>query len=567
MIVELEKGTIRELFRRSVALYGKLPALALVGQKPESFFRVDERVRALAADLAARGVGKGDRVALLGENSPNWVVAYLAIMHLGAVAVPILPGFAETDARHILRHSEACALFVSDKQRVKIEDARGAVVPNVYSLETLTCPEPASPRRSLLAKTLRLVRGEPKRPPRVEDPRGPDEDDLAAIIYTSGTTGNSKGVMLTHRNIVFDAVHSIERFPIDSGDRFLSILPLAHLFEATGGMLCPLAVGASIHYLQGLPTPQKLLGAMAECRPTALLMVPLVIEKIFRKRVLPPLQANAVVRGLYRLGPTRRALHWVAGRKLMSAFGGSLRFLMVGGAALNEETETFLRDAGIVYSTGYGMTETAPILTINPFGKVRLGSCGKPIPGIELRIDAPDPASGVGEIVVRGANVMGGYYKNPEATAEAFLTGGWLRTGDLGRFDEDGYLYIKGRSKNVVVGPSGENIYPEVVEQQLLASPYVQEVVVLPVEGKLVAKVYLDYDVLDQEFARGKLGPAEAEKLTERVLEQIRVEANAALPSFSRLQRIVEHPQPFEKTPTSKVKRHLYTTPGAPLGR
>ena len=246
----------------------------------------------------------------------------------------------------------------------------------------------------------------------------------------------------------------------------------------------------------------------------------------------------------------------------MQSFGNKLRFFMFGGASLNEDVEVFLRDAGISYSTGYGMTETAPIMTINPFGRVKVGSCGKPIPGIEMSIHEPDAQTGIGEIIVRGDIVMPGYYKNPDATRDIFLPGGWLKTGDLGFFDDEGYLFIKGRCKNVIIGPSGENIYPEAIEQKILQEPYFQEVVVFEDKGRLLAKAYLDYDVLDREFERNKLNDAEARKLTEDILEQARQRLNVQLPAFSQIARISEHPEPFEKTPTNKVKRYLYLTRG-----
>lgn len=386
----------------------------------------------------------------------------------------------------------------------------------------------------------------------------PQEEDLAVIIYTSGTTGNSKGVMLTHRNITFDVVHAIERFPIGSYDRFLSILPLAHAYEATGGMLCPLGVGVSIYYLKGLPTPAKLLSAMSTVHPTGVLTVPLVVDKIYRKKIVPQIQSKKLLNSLFKNSFFRKKLHKMAGKKLITSFGGKLRFFMFGGAALNPDTETFLRDAGISYSSGYGMTETSPIMTINPFGAVKMGSCGKPIPGIAISIHHPDPQTGIGEIIVKGDIVMQGYLKNAAASRETFLEEGWLKTGDLGLFDDEGYLFIKGRSKNVIVGPSGENIYPEVVEQEILQSPYIQEALVYMDKSRLTAKVYLDYDFIDQNFSRSNMDPNDADKMVRDLLEQIRQETNLRLPTFSRLQAFEEHPEPFEKTPTNKIKRHLY---------
>jgi long-chain acyl-CoA synthetase len=566
MIVELEKLTIKCLLERSFEKYGSLHSITFVEEQPIVYLQLKQQIQEAATALAARGIRKGDRVAIMGENCPNWVIAYLAITSMGAVAVPILTGFPETDTRHILRNSEAQGIFIEAKQRQKLEGLDDSQLKFICELDNMKYEDRRTPHAGLLGKTLALFkRGRPRSTADDEvqaDFPGPEPGDLAVIIYTSGTTGHSKGVMLTHENIVFDVINGIERFPIDASDRFLSILPLAHTFEATGGMLCPIAIGASIFYMRGLPTPQKLLAAMEAVRPTAVLTVPLVVDKIFRKKILPQIQGKLVINKLYPLAFFRKKLHQVAGRKLVQSFGNKLRFFMFGGASLNEDVEVFLRDAGISYSTGYGMTETAPIMTINPFGRVKVGSCGKPIPGIEMAIHEKDPQSGIGEIIVRGPIVMPGYYKNPDATAEVFLPDGWLRTGDLGCFDEEGYLFIKGRCKNVIIGPSGENIYPEAIEQKILQEPYFQEVVVFEENGRLLAKAYLDYDVLDREFERNQLNDAEARKLTGDILEQARERINTQLPAFAQIGRIFEHPEPFEKTPTNKVKRYLYITPG-----
>jgi long-chain acyl-CoA synthetase len=556
MIVELEKLTVKCLLERTFDQYGSLPSLATVEEQPIVYLQLKQQIQDAAGALVARGIKKGDRVAIMGENCPNWVIAYLALTSMGAVAVPILTGFPDTDTRHILRNSEAQGIFIEQKQRVKLEGMDESILKFICDLENMEFEDRQKPHVGFIGKTLALFkRGRPKNATDTEaqaDVPGPEAEDLAVIIYTSGTTGHSKGVMLSHKNIVFDVVNGIERFPINANDRFLSILPLAHTFEATGGMLCPIAIGASIYYMRGLPTPQKLLAAMETVKPTAVLTVPLVIDKIFRKK--------PIINKLYPLAFFRKKLHQVAGRKLVESFGNKLRFFMFGGASLNEDVEVFLRDAGISYSTGYGMTETAPIMTINPFGKVKVGSCGKPIPGIEMSIHEPDAQSGIGEIIVRGPIVMSGYYKNPDATAEVFLKGGWLRTGDLGFFDSEGYLFINGRCKNVIIGPSGENIYPEAIEQKILQEPYFQEAVVFEVNSRLLVKAYLDYDVLDREFERNKLNDAEARKLTEDILEQARQRINTQLPVFSQISKILEHPEPFEKTPTNKVKRYLYIT-------
>lgn len=567
MIVELEQLTFRHLLQRSFREYGAFPALASVDEEPISFQQLKIRIEETIALLMGCEIRAGNRVVILGDNSPNWVIAYLATTCMGAVAVPILTGFAEEDTRHIIRHSEAAAAFVSGKMRSKLDELENAELRTLISLEDWSVEEVVKQRTSLLGKETLFkpaVRSSLalSEATAALEANPPQEEDLAVIIYTSGTTGNSKGVMLTQRNIIYDVVHALERFPLSPVDRFLSILPLAHSYEATGGLLAPLATGVSIHYLKGLPTPAKLLAAMSSVHPTGVLTVPLVVDKIYRKKIVPQIQSKRVLNALYRRPVFRKKLHRMAGRKLIQSFGGKLRFFMFGGAALNPDTETFLIDAGISYSSGYGMTETSPIMTINPFGAVKMGSCGQAIPGITMAIHHPDPQTGIGEIIVQGDIVMQGYLKNPAATHEVMLDTGWLKTGDLGYFDEEGYLFIKGRSKNVIVGPSGENIYPEVVEQELSQSPYIQEALVHMEKNRLVARVYPDSDFIDQKFSLNDMEPAEAEVRLAAILEQVRAETNARLPSFSRLHALIIHPEPFEKTPTNKIKRHLYYATG-----
>jgi long-chain acyl-CoA synthetase len=561
MPIELEDLTVRSLLRRSFALYRHLPAIAFVGEPLMTFGEVEGKIEALAGQLSLRGIRGGDKVAILGENSPEWVMAYLTVTSLGAVAVPILPGFPDSDVRHIIRNSEAVAVFVSEHQEPKIEGAELPKVRSIFSLEDFSLEEIQKPATGLLERARHVFGKEDKDRQGASEPLGdtaaPGEDDLAVIIYTSGTTGHSKGVMLTHRNIVSDAVGSIERFPIDSTDRFLSVLPLSHTFEATGGMLCPLAVGASVHYLKGLPAPRKLLSAMETVRPTVILLVPLIFDKIYRKRVLGEIETKRLG-WLYRISGFRKLLNRIAGKKLMQAFGGHIRVLMLGGASLNEDLEVFLRDARIGYSTGYGMTEASPILTISPLGRVKPGSCGLAIPEVEIRIFDADPVTGVGEITVRGPNIMKGYYRNEEKTREVFTREGWLKTGDIGYLDRDSYLFIKGRSKNVIVDASGENIYPEIIEHKLIKHPYIEQALVCLRNGRLVARVHLDQDLLDKESERRRLSEAETRALIQDLLERTRVEVNGDLPAFSAIQEMVEQPEPFEMTPTNKIKRYLY---------
>ena len=559
---EISKLTIPDLLEKSFNTHADLPCMAFAGNTPLDFRTVEKKKIWLSAKLLSDNIQRGDKVAILGDNSPNWVIAYLAITGIGAVAVPILNGFPEADIRHIIRNSESKAIFIGDNYATKIEELEESELSIVFSLEDFTKSYLKKVKQKKLDKEVKefieggktdydvkkLTSSFPK----------PVQEDLAVIIYTSGTTGHSKGVMLTHKNITSDVINGLKKFPLTSDDRFLSILPLAHTFEATGGMLCPLVAGVSIFYMKGLPTPQKLLSAMQSVQPTGVLTVPLIVDKIYRKKILPNIQAKKLIAFLYKLTPFRKFLNKIAGKKLISSLGGQLRFFMFGGASLNLDVEYFLRDAKISYSTGYGLTETSPILTINPFGKVKVGSCGQPIPEVEIKIHNQDPETNIGEIIVRGPNIMSGYYKNPRATEEILLSDGWLKTGDLGYMDEDGYLFIKGRSKNVIIDASGENIYPEIIEQQLLQNPYIQQVIVFQKNGKLIAKVYPDYDVLEEEFNCKNKNESETADLIKRILEEIRLEINKNLPAYSAISKIEEHSEPFQLTPTNKVKRYLY---------
>jgi len=558
--IELKQNTIPELLNQSYHKYSNLNAISYVGENFLTYKDLKEKVEETAHLLLKNGIIKNDKVAILGENSPNWVISYLAINSIGAVCVPILTGFASSDIHHILRSSEVSAIFISEKYLSKISDSD---LPDLFfyvslkDFNVIHRKEKKTKYYDSLLKKLKKNKSENISDDQIlEIADKPAPSDLAAIIYTSGTTGNSKGVMLSHNNIVSDVIYSIELFPIDSNDRFLSILPLAHTFEATGGMLCPLSVGVSIQYLKGLPTPQKLLDAMKIVKPTGVLTVPLVVDKIYRKKILPKVQADSVLKFAYKIPPLRKMIHKKAGKQVIASFGGNLRFFMFGGAALNRDVEIFLRDAEISYSTGYGMTETSPIMTINPFGKVKMGSCGKPISGIEMKIHNPDSKTGVGEIIVRGPITMQGYYKNKKATEEIFLEDGWLRTGDLGYFDSENYMFIKGRSKNVIVGPSGENIYPENIELLLTQNEFIQQAVVYENKESILALVYPDYDAIDKVIKASD--ETTARKTIDKILEKVRIDVNKQLPSFSKINKIIEHQEAFKLTPTNKVKRYLY---------
>ncbi len=548
----LDELTLRCLAETSFEKYGPHIALSFVDEPPLTYNDLKRAVVAAGHGLKKRGIRQGDRVGILGENSPQWGIAYLAITSIGAVAVPILPDFHKSEVHHIIRNSGAKVLFVSSKLVHKAEEKR------LGSLKLLVGLDPIS-RKDLPYKVENLSDLMTGAKETTLPPAKIKEDDLAEILYTSGTTGHSKGVMLSHKNITYNALQALRAIAITPEDTLLSILPMSHSYECTCGFIAPLCGGAKIYYIKGLPTAQTLLPALEQVRPTIVLSVPLIMEKIYKKKVLGEIGEKFLVKDLYRLGPMRKALNKVAGKRLYKAFGGNLRFICFGGAALNPEVEEFLRQAAFPYITGYGLTESAPLLTVNPVGQVKFQSCGKPVESVEIKIADPDPHTGIGEILARGPNVMQGYYKNPEATKQTLLEGGWLVTGDRGYMDEDGYLYIKGRSKNVIVGPSGENIYPEQIEAKLAESNYVLESLVYERNGRLVARVHLDYDLLDQEFGLHRMDGEQAAKKIQHVLQTIKKEVNEKISTFSRLHDIIEQREPFEMTPTKKIKRYLYT--------
>ena len=552
--------TLHDLVRRVTAQHAERPALCDTEGACLSYGELRAYADAVASYLTDLGVGPGDRVALIAENSREWGLWYLGVTAMGAVILPILTDFSAAEVSGILAHAEPKAAIVTDTTRKLTAGWDAGVIveaASVYELrgqdEQVSSPE-AAPADAAPA----------------EKAAPPDPDDLAALIYTSGTTGNPKGVMLTHRNLVTNAQAVQQIFEVEPSDTLFSVLPLAHTYECTIGFLVPLLSGASVTYLDGPPTPSKLIPALAAVRPTIMLAVPLIIEKIYRSRVVPKL--SKLPAPIMRFPPTRRLFHRLAAVKLKKTFGGRLRVFGIGGAPLGPDAERFLRDGGFPYTIGYGLTETAPLLAGTAPFKTRFRSTGPAVPGVELRLE---PRAGhesaaekadttgravVGEIQARGPNVMKGYFKNPEATREAFTEDGWFRTGDLAWMDTDGYVYVQGRVKTLIVGPSGENIYPEEIEATIESNPLVEESLVLSQGGKLVARVRLNLDALAEQLGTlvSELDPQTVVRTGSRILEDLRRSVNARLNRFSRLAQMVVQIQPFERTPTRKIKRFLY---------
>ena len=555
--------TLRSVLQRSKDLYPKHVAFAEVDGPALTFTDLDDKVCAVSEMLHHEGVVTGDRVAILSENKPNWGVAYFAITTMGAVAVPILPDFHATEVHHIIRHSGCKAIFVSKRLYEKIADETFSTIHAIFVLDDFSL----LPAETSKVRLKEIIAEGSKELAKLKNaafrmagliPAQVREQDLASIIYTSGTTGNSKGVMLSHKNIVSNAVATTKLVNITDQDRLLSILPLSHAYECTLGMVVAILCGAAVYYLDKPPTARVLLPAMEKVKPTVMLSVPLVIEKIFKTRILPKFTSKKIMRGVYKIPLVRKKLHKIAGKKLLTSFGGSLKLFCIGGAALAPEVERFLHEAGFPYAIGYGLTETSPLLAGTNVTNTKLRSTGPALSGIEIKIDHPNAETGEGEILARGPNVMQGYYNDPGRTGEVLDRDGWFRTGDLGLFDKEGFLYIKGRLKNLLLGPSGENIYPEEIETVINEQGCVVESLVYQQQGQLMAKVYLDYEKLDKDFGTQKLSENAIRERIAGLLQKLRQEVNAKVSSFSRINKVIEQTEPFQKTPTQKIKRYLY---------
>lgn len=553
--------TLREVLENTNRRYAMHPALSFVGEEPLLYEDFYNSVLAVSSLLAENGIGHGDKVVILAENSPHWAIAYFAICSMGAIAVPVLVDFHPEAVQHIVKHSEAKAIFVSEKMLPKLGEPELDSSLVLFNIENFLPFKHGLSRDRLKElkdagyREFRKLRSMARRAANII-PQEPREDDVAAIIYTSGTGGFSKGVVLTHRNIVFDALLIQDVITISHEDRFLSILPLAHTYECTIGMVLPIIYGAQIFYLGSAPTARVLLPALAKVKPTAMASVPLVIEKIFKNNIKPRLTGNFILRYLYAIPATRRFLHRQACKKLLATFGGAMRILAIGGAPLAPDVDLFLNEGGFPYGLGYGMTEASPLIAGAGPKIVKISSCGRVLPGLRVRINNPDPATGIGEIFVKGPTVMREYFKAPELTAETLDEDGWLHTGDLGTMDNDGFLFIKGRSKNMLLGPSGENIYPEEIEAELLQFPEVLECLVYMQGTLLVGRVHLDLTMLDANF--GNLSAAKRSEAVSARLEEIRAATNNKLASFAKLRKLIEQSEPFEKTATQKIKRYLY---------
>lgn len=492
------------------------------------------------------GLEKGNKVAVIGKNNINWALTYLSTTSYGAVIVPLLQDFHTNDIHHIIQHSEASMLFISNAIYEKLNKAQIKHLKAVYSLDNMELLHANNDDVPLYNEI------EINKPIDQSSFKLPEisNDDLAGILYTSGTSGFSKGVMLPHRSLAVNVDFGIQYIQLKPGMQIVSFLPLAHAYGCAFEFLAPLMMGCHINFLGKVPSPQIILKAFADIKPDLIFAVPLIIEKIYRKRIKPAI-SKPLPKIMLHIPYIKKLIYKKINKQLTSTFGGNFSEIIIGGAAFNSEVERFLHKAKFPFTVGYGMTECGPLISYSPWNKTRLYSCGKAIPHLEVRIDSPNPKKTAGEILVRGANVMTGYYKNNEATTSAIDRNGWLHTGDLGIIDKEGYIYIKGRSKNMILGASGQNIYPEEIEAKLNNMPYVQESIVIEQQGNLHALIVPDQEIIQSEnISREKL---------EEEMQHNQKHLNHQLPSYMAISKIILYDKEFEKTPKKSIKRYLYT--------
>ena len=544
-----------ELIEKSIVSNWEKDALTDFKGATLQYHDVARKIEKLHIIFESSGVQKGDKIALCGRNSSSWAVAFLATLTYGAVAVPILHEFTADQIHNIVNHSEAKLLFVGDYVATVIDQTKMPQLEGIIYLPDYSLVISRTDKLTYAREHLNELFGKkyPKyfRKEHVNYYKEQSPDELALINYTSGTTGFSKGVMVPYRALWsnYDFAMTVLGKIIKKGDNVISILPMAHMYGMAFEFMFEFIFGCHVFYLTRVPSPAIIAAAFAEVKPAIIIAVPLVIEKIIRKKVFPKIQNNRM-RLLLNMPVVNKKVNQKICDQVVKAFGGNFYEIIVGGAAFNQEVEQFLKRIGFPYTVGYGATECAPIICYADYHDFAPGSCGKPVVHMEVKIDSPDPENVPGEIIARGLNVMLGYYKNEEATAQTLDSEGWYHTGDLGTMDADGNVYIKGRSKNMLLGANGQNIYPEEIEDRLNSMAMVNECVVVQRGEKLVGLVYPDFD----EAATMRLNDSDLEG----ILEQNRQELNSTQPAYCKLAAIEIVKEEFEKTPKKSIKRYLY---------
>lgn len=502
--------------------------------------------------LESAGIQPGDKIAVCGRNSAHWAVTFLATITYGAVIVPILHEFKADNIHNIVNHSEAKLLFVGDQAWENLNEDAMPLLEGIASLTDFSSLVSRNEKLTYAFEHRNAIYGQryPKnfRPEHICY-RKDRPEELAIINYTSGTTGYSKGVMLPYRSIWSNVAYCFEMLPVKPGDHIVSMLPMGHVFGMVYDFLYGFSAGAHIYFLTRMPSPKIISQSFSEIKPRVISCVPLIVEKIIKKDILPKVDSK-IGKLLLKVPIVNDKIKSLARQAAMEIFGGNFDEIIIGGAPFNAEVEAFLKKIGFPYTIAYGMTECGPIICSSRWDTLKLASCGKATTRMEVRIDSPDPKTHAGEIVCRGANMMLGYYKNPEATAQIIDVNGWLHTGDLDVMDEEGYVTVRGRSKNMLLTSSGQNIYPEEIESKLNNMPYVAESLIVLQHDKLVALIYPDFD---DAFAHGL-----QQNDIQKAMEVNRVELNQQLPNYCQISKIKIHFEEFEKTAKKSIKRFMY---------
>jgi len=538
---------------QSIKQSWEIEALSNYKEPGYSYKEIAEKILRTHILFKNIGIGEGDKIALVGRNSANWCTIYLATVAYGAVIVPILPDFKPEDIANIVNHSDSKFLYVDNKIFETLDAEKLPQVKGAISLDDFGLINGSEAVKSSFA-TIEddYIKKYPNLKP--DDIKFADttNDKLAVISYTSGTTGFSKGVMLTHNSLACNVRFAQDNMPLEQGDPIVSFLPLAHTYGCAFEFLFPFSIGCHITILTKTPSPQILIQAFKEIKPNLIISVPLVIEKIYKKQLLP-LISKSHMKILLAIPVINKLLHKKIRETLVETLGGRFKEIVIGGAAFNADAEKFFRKIGLQFTVGYGMTECGPLISYRSWDTTVLGASGKAIDTLEVTIDSPDPEKIVGEIIVKGENVMLGYYKNDEATKEIIDSKGWMHTGDLGVIDKQGNIHIKGRSKSMILGPSGKNIYPEEIEAVINNKDYIVESLVIHEHetDKLVALVFPDYEALKNDNI--------SDEQFEILLEQTKKEVNERLPEYMAVSKFRIHPEEFVKTPKKSIKRFLYT--------
>ena len=537
---------------QSIRLNWEKEALSNYKEKGLSYKEIAGKMLKLHLMFSDAGLREGDKVALVGRNSANWCIVYLATVTYGAVIVPVLPDFKPEDLTNLINHSDASILFADDRIYETLDSSKIPLITGVVSLDdfSMITAQKTDLKRKYLALDEKFLKAYPSL--KQEDIKFSDiaNDKLAVISYTGGTTGFSKGVMLSHNSLAANIRYAQANMPLESGDPVVSFLPLAHTYGCAFEFLFPFTYGCHITILSKTPSPQIIVQAFKEIRPRLVLSVPLVVEKIFKKQLLPVI-GKPHMKLLLAIPGVNSILHKKINAKLTETFGGRFKEIVIGGAAFNPEAEKFFRKIGFRFTVGYGMTECGPLISYASWDTTKLGASGRPVDTLEVTIDSSDPQKETGEIILRGENVMMGYYKNEKATREIIDENGWMHTGDLGILDREKNIFIKGRSKSMLLGPSGKNIFPEEIEAIINNMDYISESVVISEDNKLVALIYPDFEAIKKENI--------SEEQLQSILEETKKRVNERLPDFMAVSKLRLHNEEFAKTPKRSIRRFLYT--------